>query len=467
MKKFFVLLVLLTTALAVMRPNVSYSQDFFRDLGTSRSTGGIGPVYPSEYGYQDGSPSGLRDLQPGYDPSLPEETEDAEKYNFAIGDVRFGLAAGIGIEWNDNIKLSDKNRISDFIFRPILNLESRWQMSDLNTLRFSIGVSYAKYFEHSQYDTDGVLISPNSELALSFYLGSVKFTVRDRFGYQEDAYDVPQLSNTAIYGRWENQAGIDMEWAINESLSLTAGYDHFNLWTNQKEFDIQDRAIDTLYIKPSFQLNPAIKVGLNASYSIITFDSSDRSDGDSLLVGPFIEWQISEYTNLYLEGGYQSLKFDGASDFNNKEIDQLDLSASDSDAVRKILQDDEDSSTYYVKFEINNRPSEFFRHRLSFSKTTEIGFSSDFYDIYNVSYDAEWKAFEHCEIGPTLFYEYYTSSGFLGEEASRIGASIGIRYHLSNSLTLGLDYRYIYKDSNLENADYYQNLAFLSVYYKF
>jgi hypothetical protein len=447
---------------------VSYGQDFFRDLGTSRSSGGIGPVYPSEYGYQDGSPSGLRDLQPGYDPSLPEQTEDADKYNFAIGDVRFGVAAGIGIEWNDNIKLSENDRLSDFILRPILNLESRWQMSDLNTLRFSIGVSYAKYFDHTQYDTDGVLISPNSELALSFYLGSVKFTVRDRFGYQEDAYDVPQLSNVAIYGRWENQAGFDMEWAINQAFTFTAGYDHYNLWTNGGgEFSLQDRAIDTVFLKPAFQVSPALKIGLNASYSWINFDDSSRSDGNNLLVGPFIEWQISEYTNLYLEGGYQSLQFNNGSDFNNSAIDQLNLSKSDAEAVRNILRDNEDSNNYYVKFEINNRPSEFFRHRLLFSKTSEIGFASDFYDIYNVGYDAEWKAFEHCEIGPTVFYEHYTSSGSLGEEADRVGASIGIRYHFSNSLTLGLDYRYIWKNSNLDGADYYQNLAFLSLYYKF
>jgi uncharacterized protein (PEP-CTERM system associated) len=55
----------------------------------------------------------------------------------------------------------------------------------------------------------------------------------------------------------------------------------------------------------------------------------------------------------------------------------------------------------------------------------------------------------------------------VGEEAHRFGAAFGIRYHFSNSITLGLDYRYIYKDSNLDNQDYYQNLAFLSLYYKF
>jgi uncharacterized protein (PEP-CTERM system associated) len=44
---------------------------------------------------------------------------------------------------------------------------------------------------------------------------------------------------------------------------------------------------------------------------------------------------------------------------------------------------------------------------------------------------------------------------------------LGARYHFSNSVTLGLDYRFIARDSNLENADFRQNLVFLSLHYKF
>ncbi len=145
----------------------------------------------------------------------------------------------------------------------------------------------------------------------------------------------------------------------------------------------------------------------------------------------------------------------------------MGLSAADAAAVRGTLTDNEDSNSYYIKFEINNRPSEFFRHRLAFSKTAEVGFLSDFIDLYNVEYDADWKVMEKLEVGPSVFYEHYTSSGSLGEKADRIGAAIGFRYHFTNSLTLGLDYRYIWKDSNLEGQDYYQNLVFLSLYYKF
>ena len=66
------------------------AQDFFRDFGTSRSSGGIGPVVPSEYTYTDATPSGLRPV------TRPQESEERDKYNFALGPMRFGVAAGFG-----------------------------------------------------------------------------------------------------------------------------------------------------------------------------------------------------------------------------------------------------------------------------------------------------------------------------------------------------------------------------------
>ena len=445
------------TAVFLIAVSGAFAQEFFRDLGTSRSSGGLGPIYPSEYSYEDTSPSGLVPLRPGQDLNEAQAAEEADRYNFAIGPVQFGLAVGVGIEFNDNITLAEDNRISDFIFRPSLDLHATWRISELNTIRLSVGASYAKYFDHSEFDSDSVLLSPNTELAFTFYLGAVKLTLRDRLSYQEDSYNVPTISNTgAPYRRFENQVGLLVDWAINDKVDLAGGYDHYNLWTIGNDFSLQDRSIDTIFLKPSYQIVPGIKLGINGSYSFINFDSNDRPDGQGLLVGPFIEWQMSEYTNLYLEGGYQELTFD-----------QLNLSSSDANAVNNILYNNQDTSTYYIKFEINNKPSDIFDHRLSFSKTAEIGFSSNSYDLYHVEYDANWKAFQHTEIGPVIFYEYYTTSGDLGEKAHRVGAGLGVRYHFSNSLTLGLDYRYIAKDSDLANSDYRQNLAFLSLYYKF
>jgi len=451
----------LTGALLAVAPMTGAAQDYFREYGTSRSSGGIGPVTPGDYTYRDISPSGLQPLD-----TEAAQTKEQQS-NFAIGPVRFSMAAGVGVEFNDNITLSEFNRQSDVVIRPTLNVDAIWRPSEMNTIRVSLGISYAKYLDHSQYDTDGVLLSPNSEVEFHFSLGQVRFTLRDRISYQEDPFDIPQLSGFAQYGRWENQIGFKAEYDFNSQVRIAAGYDHYNLWTKENVFGDQDRAIDTIFVKPSYGLTDTLRVGLNATYSFITFDSSARSDGQSVFAGPFIEWQVSSNTNLYLEGGFQSLTFDG-SYTPSRLLDSLTgVTTAERDAIRNGISDSEDSNSFYVRLEADNKPSNVYQHRLSFSKTSEVGFFSDFYDLYHVEYNAEYTGIRKTSIGPSLFYEYYETSGNLAEKANRVGALLGIRHYLTNSITVGLDYRFIWKDSNIEGADYYQNLAFLSLYYKF
>jgi hypothetical protein len=434
----------------------SSGQDFFRDFGTSRSSGGIGPVVASEYTYTDTTPSGLRPLV------SPDPAEETDKYNFAIGPMRFTLAAGVGMEYNDNIFLSDKNRESDFIIRPSLSIDTSWKLSETNTLKLGVELSYAKYLDHSELDTDGILVSPTSELAFTFEIGAVKVTIRDRGSYQEDTYDVPVLTNVVRYRRAENQIGIQADWAVNQNLTLVAGYDHFNLWTFDREFSADERSVDTFFLKPSYQLTPTINVGVVGAFSTINFKEDLRKDGTNVLVGPFIEWKLSEVMTLYVEGGFQDLSFDGSSSFDEDFLDGLTADE------RTLFRDDDDSSSWYVKFELNHQANDYFSHKLAGSKTAEIGIGSDYYDLYHIEYTANWKNFfAKTDFSPTLFFEHYETSGFGSEEANRFGAALGIRYNLTNSITLGLDYRFIWKDSNLEDADYYQNLAFLSIYYKF
>ena len=446
----------LVTLAALSLGGTVKAQDFFRDFGTSRSSGGIGPVVASEYTYQDATPSGLQPVV------RPNELDERDRYNFALGPIRFGIAAGLGIEFNDNISLSDSNRESDFIFRPSLTIDGSWLVNERNTLKLGLELSYAKYFDHSEYDTDGILISPTSELAYTFDVGAVKVTVRGRGSYQEDTYDIPTLSNVVKYRRAETQAGIQLDWAYNQNASVTLGYDHFNLWTFDEPFSSDERAVDTVFLKPDFQLTPTVKVGVVAAFSAINFHEDNRQDGTNILVGPFIEWKLSEVMTFYVEGGVQDLKFDGSSTFDDDFFDGL------TDEERTLFRDDEDSSSWYVKFELNHQANDYFSQRLSGSKTSEIGVGSNFYELYHIEYTANWKNFvEHMDFSPTLFYEHFETSGDFGEEGNRFGAALGIRYNLTNSITLGLDYRFIWKDSNLPDSDYYQNLAFLSIYYKF
>jgi hypothetical protein len=448
----------------VLTSTTGFAQDFFRDIGTSRSSGGIGPVIPSEYNLNAGSPSAMTRVKPG-----TEDIEEDSRYNIAIGPVRISIAAGVGVEWNDNIALSEDNRQSDFIIRPVLNADVMWLIGPDANLRFNLGASWSKYLEHSEFDSGGLILSPNTAIALTFQVGNVDITIRDRFSYQEEPYDIAPLSNVARYRRYENQAGIQFDWPVNEKLTLTAGYDRYSLWSKDETFESEDRTLDTIFIRPGYQLTPAIKVGIWGSYSFIDFNSEDRADSGATMIGPFIDWTISDYLTLYLEAGYQGIEFDGTSRFDNDFFAQVnpeffeDLTPEE----RDLFTDSSSASSFYVKFELNHTPNENFEHGISFTKTAEIGFGSNFYDLYHIEYGASYKGIRDMELGGLVFYEFYETSGNFSEKADRIGLELSARYHLTESIALGLDYRFLIKDSDLEGADYYQNLVFLSLYYRF
>jgi hypothetical protein len=428
------------------------AQEYFRDFGSSRSSGGIGRLGPGSEVFLGNDPNGI---QPVNDADL---AQDEKNYNIRIGKFDLSIAAGVGFEFNDNIALSEFNRESDIIFRPQVDLEGAIRFSETSRLRLGVGLSYAKYFDNSRYDSDTILISPTSAITWTAETGPFKFTIRERLSYQEDPFDQPTL-NVANYRRWENQAGIQVDWEANQYTKIAVGYDRYDIWTHEAQYASIDHSIDTIFLRPSWQSGPHFTFGLNGSYSMFKYDQNVHSDGHAFLVGPFVRWRVNDLTDIYAEVGFQQSNFDSGTTYSI--VNRL------TGVTTGTGFDTQDASSWYAKLEITNRPTEFLRQRLSFSKTAELGYLSNYYDLYHVEYSIDWAIREKTTIRPTLFYEYYETSGQDPEKAHRFGAALGIYHVVTDNFTVGLDYRYLVKDSNQYGADYYQNLAMVSLYYKF
>ena len=133
-------------SVSLLAAGTAMAQEYFRDFGSSRSSGGIGRLGPGSEVFLGNSPNGIEPLTDA------DITQDEKNYNIRIGKLDLSLAAGIGIEFNDNIALSEFNRQSDIIFRPTFDIEGAIRFSETNRLRLGVGLSYAKYLDHSQYD---------------------------------------------------------------------------------------------------------------------------------------------------------------------------------------------------------------------------------------------------------------------------------------------------------------------------
>src|SRR6266481_5710788 len=193
----------------------------------------------------------------------PKRRQDIEHipYNLLLGPVRFRFSATFGVEYNDNINLSDEGtavivtptgpvllrsqKEDDVILRPAINIDAISPITQLNTLRLDLGLSYAIYVQHSNADPNGVLISPGSQLAFDVFVGDFRINIHDRPSLQQDPIAEGALSNVVDYGRFENTAGVSVLWDLNKAV-LTLGYDHYNYVSTVSDFDYLNRNAEEL-----------------------------------------------------------------------------------------------------------------------------------------------------------------------------------------------------------------------------
>jgi opacity protein-like surface antigen len=315
---------------------------------------------------------------------------------------------------------------------------------------------------NSQYDTGGLTLSPNSELAFTFHVGDFAFTIRDSFALLNDPVSLVTLSNgSGMFRRFVNNVSISSDWLINPLWDIAFGYNHYNLWSLgsglQPQYEIPDQAIDTIFITPSYRVGPGITVGLNASMSWMNDGDSTQLGSDpynpvsvnhsgmSYSLGPFVKLDLTKNTRISLGGGYQG------SQYNNQNYGL----------------DSGNNSSYYLLFSVDNRLNDFYSQRFAFSHTTEPGYDTNYYDLYYMEYAGNWRATPSLCFDPRLLFEHYTTSGSGSETANVFGAEIGTRYMLTPSVTLGLSYRFYDKVSNISANSAYQNSIMFNIYYSF
>jgi len=431
-----------------MSAGSAFGQDYFRQLGTPTETSQVLPYVTEE---------GNTDLAQPQHILFQPERED--RYNLALGPLRFSASAGMGVMWTDNLALSSSNRQSDFVISPSLNIDAKWRMTEINTLHFSMGLGYSYYLQNSQYDTNGMTLSPNSELAFTMHVGDFAFTFRDQFALLNDPVSLTGLSTNSGSGnfrRFDNEAGVTTNWYVNALLDIGLSYNHFNLWIlggNLAGYDVSDQAIDSVSLSPQFKVGPGITLGLNASASYVRYTGSN-TNGQSYMFGPSLSLDLTKNTQIGLDAGYQY--------FGN--------------AGNSAGWNSANSNSIYARVNVDNRLNDYFSHRLSFSDTTEAGYNSNYYNLYDLEYAANWKATPSLTIDMRLIYQYYATPATFGTDGTagtpssstnRYGTEIGTRYQLTPSVSLGLSYRYFYSAETNPSSNAYQNSVQFNVFYSF
>jgi Putative beta-barrel porin 2 len=387
-------------------------------------------------------------------PSLAgEESSEARRqdiehipYNLLAGPIRFRVSASVGVEYNDNINLAQHDeKEDDVIFRPQINFDAIWPITQLNTLRFDIGLGYSAYVQHSNDNTNGVLITPGSQLAFDIFVGDFRINIHDRMSLQQDPISEPQLSNVADYGRFENTAGISVLWDLNKVVA-TIGYDHYNFVATNSDFDYLNRNAELLAGTLSVAVASTTNVGVEAYSAYSYYNQNVLNNSLDASVGGFVETQLSNYLRVRAAAGYQWINFD-----NNGSV-----------------MDNNDLSDWYGNILVSHRINAVLSQAISAGHENQLGVNSNYITLNYVRHTMTWNIIRNTLLTTEFFYEDADDSGgFINEHFQRYGAAGTIGYQLTPHVTLGLRYQYTQKDSNVAGRNYIQNRVSFDGTYSF
>jgi hypothetical protein len=368
-------------------------------------------------------------------------------YNLRLGPVLIDLSASAEIEYNDNVNLSDRAKVGDFILRPQINLNLDWQATQANELRLDLGLGYAKYLSHSDLDTSALLVSPESLLSFDVYVGDFRFNLHDRLSIQQNAVDTIDLSNVARFERLENSAGIWALWDLNQ-VRILAGYDHYLFQSLDSTFDYLDRSEEQFIFSGSVNVNRTTTIGSRGTTALINYDSNRVfNDGTQFALGPFLETDLTPYTKIRVAAGYEGLYFRG----------------------NAPGQSQSDENGWFADLDIIERLNLYYTQYLNVGYNTEVGVTTSLQRIAFVRYTGEWRVNSKLNVAVQGFYEYTQESASLfGEEhASLYGGGVFLSYRFLQRLTTGIGYLFTARSSDISDRNYSQNRVIFRIGYDF
>lgn len=402
---------------------------------------------------------------------------DKIPYNLQLGPMKLRFSATLGFEYNDNVNLSEDasaflpspfgpilvttEKQSDFIIRPQINVNALWPLTQLNTLRLDVGIGYAFYMDNSDYNTNGLLVTPGSQLAFDIFVGDFRINIHDRFSVEQDPVAEATLSNVADYGRFQNSAGVSILWDLNAAV-VTVGYDHYNFISTTDTFEYLDRAAEMVNASIAFTPNSTMSVGLEGAFVDTYYDQNVLNDSQTYSAGVFLETQVTSHVKFRVAGGYQNIDFDNTG----------------------LVNDPNDLDDYYANALLSHRVNSVLTHSIAAGHETQLGINSNYVVLNYVRHTANWNILYHTLLSTELFYEDADDSGgagplfipggggflfnpFVAEHIHRYGGALTLGYQLTQHVTLGFRYQYTHKDSDQLLRDYSQNRVSLDGTYSF
>lgn len=373
-----------------------------------------------------------------------ETTIYPEEYNMQLGRARFQVEGSLDVVYNDNVNVSENSPQDDFILQPVGSVRSFVPLTERNTLTFGVGVGYYKYLQYDRYDQ--MYIAPESQLVFDVYVSQFRFSFYDEFSYVQDPTREGAISGSAEYGGFSNSAGMNVDWRVNEKLSLNSGYDHFNFISTDDEFEFLDRSTDSVPLQLSYKVSDAVKVGPELYFSRTRYDDDLLSSFWEASAGMFAEFRLTPRFTVRPDAGVIYFEFDEPG----------------------VIGSAKDVVSYYAGVNVSHAVNEHWSYLLSGGREIVPGINADSQELTYARLSVTWNVNRITRVRPVFFWEdAKDASGILSEHYNRIGIEPSIEVAPFERTTLRLAYRFTMKDSDRAGRDYEQNRVTVSARYTF
>ncbi len=441
-----------------------------RGMGTSSGVGGVGsgprggfaPASTGATRFQGSTPSINRPSTGGQRLAQPLNMMRVGGYNIKAGPVQMSFDAGMGVEYNTNVNLSEDNPKGSLVLSPRVGMNLYWPITRINSVSLDLGLGYNYYLNDPDLGGQYLLISPATELMFNIFIQDFIITIYERPSITENPTDDPTINDVVNYTFFNNVAGIDVIWDLND-LQFGFGYANQIRYSLNDDYNNQDTVSNQIYANASAMVQPFLRVGVEGSvYNTYYFDERPfRTGGGNGTVtentsnlnnsvggsaGLFAMGNISRFTSWSAGVGWQITQF-------NESNNPLNTG---------------NASNPYFYFGVANELNRFYTHSLSASFESEPSYESNFVQAFNVGYSFNWILIRNWSLGGGAFYQNGTESpGPESEDFNRVGANVGLGYQVTKNLVASLYYSVITKGSTVLADSYNQQIFGLNLNYNF
>lgn len=403
----------------------------------------------------------------------------ASGYNVKAGPVQMSFSSSMGTEYNTNVNLSEDDPIASLVLTPRVGMNLYWPITRLNNVSLNLGLGYNYYLNDPDLGGQYLLVSPATELMFTVFIQDFRVTVYERPSVTENPTDDPTLTDVINYTFFNNVAGLDVMWDLND-LQFGIGYANQIRYSLNEDYSNQDTVSNQIYANASAMVQPFLRVGLEGSvYNTTYFEErpvrtgTNRRDNDSTAadeaaaepvddtssrplsnlndyvgytIGIFAMGNISRFTSWSGGLGWQGINFDETNNpFNTGN-----------------------ASNPYFYLGISNELNRFYTHTLGVNFESDPSYESNFVESFNLGYRFNWILIRNWSLGGGAFYQTGTESpGPESEDFTRVGASLSLGYQVTKKLVAGVYYSVINKGSTVLADGYNQQIFGLNLTYNF